>query len=461
MTILRYLRRVPVVLLGAMLLLSNVTFAQDIDSPTLYFRPHCENPDATLCPFYDVKDPTTLSTAPLKPGDELDMDVVLFNPKAEKIKQFRVWLSYDPAVLQGKSVEISPTFPVIVPGQADFAPQSGNVKIASGAADGQEVSAPFVPLVRVKFTVSVNASTVQSPIGFHDFKDGIDGHVVITSLATPTANMIVGPLGSLVADVRSTATPSSVASVAASASSTAAPVIPVPISSAAASSAQPVSSATAQTSSVTTVSSVSSHSSLSSLSSIPSSSVSSASSVSSVSSVSTSFELLQVQSVGIGTEGTSLKITWAPLSHPKLQGYNVYYGTLPGRYLQRKSVSVAAVGTVIRDLPRGETYYAAVRGVDDQNRETAFSDEVSVEIGNPATASAVLGSVTNLVDEGPGDDPEHQHGENPLDTVSRPDSVPGGTGLPADLLMLIGSSAATGTLFALRRQLTASRARPR
>lgn len=139
----------------------------------------------------------------------------------------------------------------------------------------------------------------------------------------------------------------------------------------------------------------------------------------------------------------------------------MYYGTLPGRYLQRKSVSVAAVGTVIRDLPQGETYYAAVRGVDDENRETAFSDEVSVEIGNPATASAMLGSVTDLVDNGPGAEPEQETKENPLETIDRPKNVPGDTGAPSAILLLLGSSAAAGTLLALRRQLTASRRFPR
>jgi hypothetical protein len=457
MTMLRFHRLAPAMLLTAMLLSTGIAGAQDIDSPTLFFRPHCENPDATQCPFYDVMDPTTLATPQLAGNDMLDMDIVLFNPKSEKIKDIRVWLSYDPAVLQGDKITIVPQFPVIVPGQADFSPQTGQVKIAASATAGQEPGDPFLPLARVTFKVSVNAATGQSPIGFHDLQENLDGHVVVTSTTAPTVNMIVGPLGTLVANIQGTGAPSSVAASSVSAAPSSSSIAPVSSSSVVAVVASSSSVAPVATSSSVSSSSLSSSSSLNSSSST--SSITSSSSTSSA--PDSAFELLQVQNVGIGTEDDTLKITWDPLSHPKLQGYNVYYGTLPGRYLQRKSVSVAAVGTIIRDLPRGETYYAAVRGVNDQNKETAFSDEVSVEIGNPATASAVLGSVTNLVDSGPGGEPSHQNKENPLDTVKPPKNVPGGTGVPADFMLLLGTSAATGTLFALRRQLTASKTRPK
>ena len=156
----------------------------------------------------------------------------------------------------------------------------------------------------------------------------------------------------------------------------------------------------------------------------------------------------------IGTKGSDLYVTWDVLSHPKLQGYNIYYGTAPGSYLQRRSVSVAARGAVIRDLTAGKTYYAAVSGMDDENRESAFSSEVSVEIGNPGTSSSPIIGDIDAIDE---EDPGSVAPENPLEDPEIPleDGVPGDTGSPSALLLLLLGSAAIGTLFAVRRQVIA------
>ena len=168
------------------------------------------------------------------------------------------------------------------------------------------------------------------------------------------------------------------------------------------------------------------------------------------------FGLLQVQHLRISTKDRNLYLTWDPLSSPKLQGYNVYYGTLQGRYLQRRAVSLAARGTLIRDLDAGKTYYVAVRGVNDTNTETAFSAEVSVEIGNPKTASSpILGSLDSIGSEEPS---ENIAPKNPVEhsTEPLPSGVPGKSGAPSDILLLILGAAAIGTLFAVRRQYIAS-----
>ena len=161
----------------------------------------------------------------------------------------------------------------------------------------------------------------------------------------------------------------------------------------------------------------------------------------------------------MGTKENLLYITWDLLNYPKLQGYNVYFGTTKGRYLQRRSVSLASRGTVIRDLPSGKTYYVAVRGVDDKTQETAFSAEQSIEIGNPSTSSSpIVGALDMIGEVSPGDVAP----PNPVDRTTRPlqSGVPGKSGVPSALLLLLLGSAAIGTLLACRRQVIAAKTLP-
>lgn len=172
-----------------------------------------------------------------------------------------------------------------------------------------------------------------------------------------------------------------------------------------------------------------------------------------------SFSLIQLQSLRLGTRDNILYVTWDLLNHPKLQGYNVYFGATKGRYLQRRSVSLASRGAVIRDLPKGKTYYVAVRGVDDENRETAFSSEESVEIGNPVTStSPILGALEAIGEESP----QVIAPENPVEYVQTPltAGVPGKAGSSSGLVLLLIGSAVIGTFLAGRRQFLATHTLP-
>lgn len=149
----------------------------------------------------------------------------------------------------------------------------------------------------------------------------------------------------------------------------------------------------------------------------------------------TAFTLLQVRNVRITTEGTSLYVAWDPLISSQLKAYNLYYGSTTGRYLQRKTISAESTSMAIRGLPEKTTYFVAIRGLSLTDEETAFSQEVSVEVGNPKTSTAPL----------TGD----------LLATRKPVTVPGETGTPSVIVLLLTLSAVIGTAFATRRQTLA------
>ena len=391
--------------------------------PTLVLRPHCEAIDQTLCPPFDVADPSTLQTPPLSTGDTLDLDVVLENPLQEKIGKFRLWISYDVEALEGTVLSVSPAFPIVAPGQADFSPLSGYAKIAAGAATGSEPADAILPIARLMFTVKNSANAPSTPLSFYDQRAGTDGHTVITTVTAPTQNVLSAPLGALLVQLvpsPTAAQESSAAAIASTDDNSASDVSSASSTSPALRSSPQVSEGGPAPESPNT------------------------------------FGLIQIQNVRVGTKESSLYVTWDALSTPKLQGYNVYYGTLQGRYLNRRSVSVASRGAMIRDLPTGKTYYVAVRGVDDGNQETAFSAEASVDIGNPSTSSSpIVGTLDLVADVAPSTSAP----ENPVGQM-RETAVPGTSGAPSGFVLLLLGSAAIGTLLACRRQMTASRRLP-
>ena len=422
------------------------------DSPTLILQPHCEETDQMLCPQFDVVDPSTLITPQYAPGDTLDLDVVLMNPTQEQIGEVRMWISYDSQALEGTSITVSPAFPTVMPGQADFSALSGYAKITASAAAGSGPMDAIIPVARLTFAVKNAAGAAETPLSFYDQRPGIDGHTFATTMAAPKQNLLSAPLGVLLVEFLPPAGdaqqfPTTENTYGTENSAAINPEVPVaPFGDPYAPTASPgVSTETAP---------FDAPPDLNALLDLPAADL--AAQV--TPDTADTFGLIQMQNVRIGTKDNSLYVTWDALSHPKLQGYNVYYGTMPGRYLNRHSVSVASRGAIIRDLPTGKTYFAAVRGVDDANQETAFSAEVSVEIGNPSTSSSpIVGTLDLVADVAPGASAP----ENPVvhmnETLEQGSTVPGKSGAPSGFVLLLLVSAAIGTLLACRRQMIASR----
>lgn len=414
---------------GVMTMLLPCSAQAQTTAPTLFLRPHCENQDQTTCPLFEASDPTTLTTPVLAPGQTLDVDLVLSNPGKESIAKIRVWLSYDAEALEGKTIVISPLFPTVIPGESDFAPMSGYAKIAASAQPGSEPNEEMLPIARLTFTAQATVKTGMTPLSFYDQSSDAEGHTSVSTVLSPAQNLLGTPLGALVVQFEAAAASSAQASsfTAASEVSSSSVSVPAPFPATDAGNPPPFAN-------------------------VPTAPAGPADGQS-------TFSLIQMQGLRLGTKDDSLYVAWDLLNHPKLQGYNVYFGATKGRYLQRRSVSLASRGAVIRDLPKGKTYYVAVRGVDNGNQETAFSREESVEIGNPATStSPILGALETIGEESP----QAIAPENPVDHVNTPlaTGVPGKAGSSSGLVLLLLGSAVIGTFLACRRQILAAHSLP-
>ena len=160
-----------------------------------------------------------------------------------------------------------------------------------------------------------------------------------------------------------------------------------------------------------------------------------------------SFGLLQVQNVRVTSRDSSIFLGWQPLQSSALAGYNVYYGTVSGRYIQRRSVPANTSSLVIRDLEPGTMYFFAVRGYDANDLETVFSQEVSVTVGSPESSSAPL----------VGGIPDVQTAPQNLIKSRGGTEVNGTTGTSDTLIVFAVLCAFIGTAFAAHRQYALDR----
>lgn len=374
------------------------------DPPLLLLRPDCKNlddidPAQTLvafikdgtpgCKNYDVLDPFTQQTAPTADGEKFAMQIVLFNPTNKPIKRVRTWLSYDPDALEGATVTVSPEFPEVTPGESGFDASKGLAMIGASAAEGEgaQPSDRLIVIARVEFTVK-KIPVGGSPVSFDDVRDDDSGHTFVTTVADPAKN-ILPPLGVLLVrgDETEQQTATSDAGAAASASSEAHEAAPE---------------------------------------------------------TQTDFTLLQPQNLRVTTEGTAIYLAWDPLGASDLLGYEVFYGTEKGRYMQRHSVDASQHSAAIRGLVTGTTYYLAIRGVNGANLESAFSQEASVTVGEPRSSTSPLS--IQSVDRG--NPPSH-----PLGADLTGGDVPGASGSPSWTLMLLALAGVCGVMFSLRRVL--------
>lgn len=375
------------------------------------------------CRSFEVRDPQSRQTSALKTGDVIEMDLVLHNPDKKPISRYRAWVAYDASVLEGMNVELSPRFPTPTPGENTFSSSEGYLKL-SGTADSP-ISDESILIARIKMKVLTPRSE-GTPITFFDVSDTSesktgafqkDGSQESSVLATNPGYLYVRFAdfsgGSTGGDGGNTVGGNGGATAGGGTTgdtggSTAGSTAGSSGGSTAGGTTSQASSAS-QTSSKTTIT------------------------------PSTVFTMLQVQGLRVTTEGSSVFLAWDALPSSELVGYNVYYGTTSGRYIQRRGVDKDATTLTLRALPVGVTYYFAVRGVNAENQETEFSQEVGISVGNPATSTSPLVGSTR-----------------PTPTPGTNGSVAGDTGVSSTLLILLFVSAVTGTFVAFRRQWSVS-----
>lgn len=403
--------------------LPGTAVAQTGPDVTFELRPHCEQTTedpANPCPEFPVRDPLSRQTDILKVDDTLDMDLVMHNPSSRPLKRFRVWIGYDSNVLEGTDLDISDVFPVATPGEEDFSIADNYIKL-SGTAD---TAVTDTKIVLARITVKVkNAPTIGTMLSFHDANGTGTAHTAaFISEGDIDENVASTVQGSLAIRFDAASSASSASTV---------------VSSAAQASSAPEASSVPSVASSVPASSQPSVPASSTQSSVP------APSSSSVPPVPAVFSKLQVQSLRVTTEGSSVFLAWNPLPSAELAGYNLYYGSISGRYLQRRSVDQASQTLTIRALPVGQTYYFAVRAVNAAGEESDFSQEVAVTVGNPATSTSPLSGA--LIEGGPQGNAPGTGG-----------TIAGDSGPGTWVALIVAASAVMGTLLAFRRQWTAS-----
>jgi hypothetical protein len=417
-----------------------ISFAQGGPDVTFELRPHCVETDHAAaeenfggevphidgvmdiaetstapCPEYEVRDISNRQTGLLNANDTLDMDLIMHNPSGRPVKRFRAWIGYDSNVLEGVTLELAEAFPIPTPGETDFSVADNYVKI-SGSSE-KPVTGTKIVLARIVMKPKTTPS-IGTNLSFFGSTGAVDARTgAFTEEGTVVENVAATVQGGLAVRFQ----PSSVATSSVS-------------------SATPSSTANTVSSVPTSSARTSSQASIAATSSTPASS--------SAPVAPAVFSKLQVQALRVTTEGSSAFLAWNPLPSADLAGYNLYYGTISGKYLQRRSVDKDGQTLTIRALPVGQTYYFAVRAVNGNGEESDFSQEVAVTVGNAATSTSPLSGA--LIEGGPNGNAPGTGG-----------NVAGESGPASWLLLFAAVSAVTGTLLAFRRQWTAVSTLPR
>ena len=393
---------------------------------TLILAPHCTNADRTTCPTFTVANADHLKTDTLVAGDILDLDIVVSGGKFAEVETVESWLKYDPTILEARSVESTQAINAPTPGEQTIDATQGIVKIGGGTKGMLSTSQTVIARV----TFRVIATTNNTEISFYGYKVDGTGQTTVNAAfgrkaengalpAAPCFGDIIGCRGA----------PNPLMNTHPSALTV---ILVDP--NARATSSQPATDTTAilPTATAAATTSESTNQTPSTTEAIPATTGASA------------FTTLQIQGLKVTTKDTAAYLAWMALRSAETVGYNVYYGTVSGRYIQRRSIASADTSLSIRDLAPGTTYYFAVRGVNASGQESVFSQEVSVTIGKPETSTAPMAATIMAPTPVDGNPVVNHQG-----TV-----IQGETGIGSSILMLVMIAAITGTAFAFRRQLT-------
>lgn len=372
--------------------------AAGVSETKLTFEPHCINVDRRNCPAFQAVSGDELSTATLRAGDILDVDVVLETPTPADVGTVRAWLEFDTNFLEARSVELTTAMPQPIPGEQAIDSVGGVIKIGGGTNGALTTTRTAVARV----TFRVKSTSANTSVRFRNFSADNNNETSVT-----------GKENAVMLKVQPTSLTVRLSTEQASSSSAGSMTFLDLLQ-------QRGDTAAAQGTG--------------------------AGSTQAVGGPNSAFTLLQVQNVRVTSKDTNIFLGWQNLTSTDLAGYNVYYGTVSGRYIQRRSVPESSNSLVIRDLEPATQYYLAVRGYNSNNQETVFSHEVTVIVGKPETSSAPL----NAIDEG-----ALPPTENPIETYNGKNVTE--TGVDSTLALLALASAGIGTFFAWRRQLLLSR----
>ncbi|MAE68269.1 MAG: fibronectin type III domain-containing protein [Candidatus Peribacteraceae bacterium] len=441
--------------------------------------------EGVRCSSFEVQDPQTLRTRPLKPGDILDIDLVIDNPSKQPINRVRTWLSYDPNMLGGEAVTINKKFSLVTPDEKGFSRDEGYVKMEA-STDGKTVNDEKILFARIQLRV-IKTNPIGTPITFHDVQP--NGHSVIMeksgdeesyivkeepgvllvtflddglSSEEDTENDDIGNIFDSEPDTDVEPEPEAEPEPEPEPEAEAEPdpnaclrdedcgdgtctagqceQKPALLSNGASCSYDDECESGLCGSGIC----------VPNLSDEPTNEQQVAQGPSGER---TAFSLLQIRNTRVTTDGSSVFLAWDHLRSSQLKAYTVYYSKTSGRYMQRRTIDKSENSLTLRSLEPGKRYYFAVRALSKKDEESAFSREVSIVVGDPDSSSAPL--VAGSISTGPG--------KNPVANLigdGGPVPVPGETGLPSAMALFLIGSAVVGTTFASRRQFVVSDFKP-
>jgi hypothetical protein len=120
-----------------------------------------------------VKKEVKLSLKADRQGKQIKVTVNLENPNLKPITSVQAWLSYDPAKLQGKSVEAKDSaFDLMAPYNNTFDNQNGLVML--GRANTKPVKEKTIKVAELTFDVAEGGAVI---LDAYDYQEDMSGHV--------------------------------------------------------------------------------------------------------------------------------------------------------------------------------------------------------------------------------------------------------------------------------------------
>ncbi len=429
------------------------------DDHQLVFVPHCTEADRMKCSSFSVLDGTRLTTPRLQKGDILDIDIELRTSSLQSIRTLRSWVHYDSRALTARALELSPLLSAPFPSEQEIDREQGLVKIGG---DLSSASLPGSRFVVARMTFAVQDPSIASVLSFYQFLPTGQGKTALQGVQTITGDGVQQKDSTLLAlppcldsllgcgDADGVTLHTSLLRTAPASLviDTDAPSVPLHSASDVSSSAslpraEPLLSPPVLAQDIGRTGATPSPRDIA-LTLSPETNAAAVPLTPPQTRPNETFRLLQIQNLRITTEGSSLLVAWQPLGSSALKGYNVYYGTVSGQYIQRRSIPMSPPSLTIRNLESGVQYYVSVRGFAEDNTETAFSEEASVTIGKPETASSPLLRTLDST-EAP---------KNPL-AIREHVTLSGETGPTTSLMIFVFLSSIVGACFAWRHSSSA------
>ncbi|MBT4937270.1 hypothetical protein HON22_05115 [Candidatus Peregrinibacteria bacterium] len=264
------------------------------------------------------------------------VSIYIENPSKQQIASVQSWLKYDPQVLKGKKIDASASpFDFVAPGENSFDDTQGQLKIGRSSITGGSNEEKIL-VAEVAFEWLKKQNTTLS---FYNFQLDNSGNtnVMVFQEGFPVNILKEGPKALEI-----------------SASGVVIPASNLGNSEGNETSNQPVTDNDSNTELLENE---------------------------------VAFETLRPSDLRITSGPEYVILSWESME--EIQGYNLYYSNVSGRYLQRRTV-----GNVeeyyLDKLETGKDYYFALTAYDNTNKETDYSDEVRIRVGYPDSSTSPL-----------------------------------------------------------------------